>query len=293
MKLIDTYLLGIGPTPKDIKRMRQEVLDFHLKLGQPVIYKHRWNLRDLQEGRAQRCPDFDESYHRDKTDCKKCFGTSFLGGYDDGIVLFATISDAPVDELKIGPQGYILFDRHPQFTAPWFPDMGDGDLIIQAEFDLSTWSVLQTSDRFELNDVQPVTIRGLWGAWSDFKLYKVQQTAQIDRLPFGHVYYNIPIEFDYVGELLIAPIIPPLGEDPDLFPIAPKIFASTHQPFKLIGQDGFFTAFDPIGFRLIGGGTTTQQTFKFKLKGGVSAVGIFEDTLVENIKTTFIFKVEA
>lgn len=212
MKVADYQLTNIGPTPRDVKTLRREVLDYHLKLGRPVIFKHRWNLQDVEKGLAQLCPNFDDSYHRSQTSCPFCFGTGIAGGYDDGIIQFVTISDTPVDQLKIDKEGYILFDKHPEITAPWYPDMGDGDLIILADFDFADWKVLSTSDRYELNEVKPTTIRGPFQTNPSFQFFKIQQTAKMDRLPNGHVYYNVPIEFDYS---ILPTVYPPIGADPD------------------------------------------------------------------------------
>lgn len=276
MKVIDTYLFNIGPTPREIKTFRKEVTQFHTTLGQPVIFKHRWNLDDVSKGLAVLCPNHNYSYERDKSHCPYCFGTNFLGGFADGVIIFATISDAPVDQLKIGPQGYILYDKHPQFTAPWYPNMGDGDLIIQAEFDRANWSVLATGDRFELNNVTPVTIRGIFGPFTDYKLYKVQQTSEIDRIPNLHHYYDVPIEFDYNS----APGASFAGLDTNIFPF--NYNTSIQYPLFLIGQQGYFTSSDGIVLRLFGAGTDSQATFPLLMTGQASSMSIFPDTLLDS-----------
>jgi len=232
MKVADYSLLSTGPTPKEVKRMRKEIYDYHYVLGRPVVFKHRWNLQDAQNGLCLTCPFLDETYHRDKTDCLYCFGTGFLGGFDDGVVVFVTIADAPVDQLRISEAGFVLYDRHPQMIAPWVPDMGDGDLIITADFDKSTWNVLQTHDVFELNNIEPVTVRGTWGQNVDYRLYKLQQKAKIDRIPDTHIFYTVPIDFDYS---VIPTISPAIGT----FPSDTRgLKASRQIPFRIIGQEG-------------------------------------------------------
>lgn len=286
MRVIDTHYLEAGPTPKEIVRLRQEILDFHLKLGQPVIFKHRWNLNDLQNGLCEECPYHDQSYERSKTDCLYCFGTGFLGGFDDGVVIFSTIADAPVDQLKISPQGYILFERHPQLTAPWNPLMGDGDLVILADFNRSTWEVLSTSDRFELNEVSPVTVRGMFGDWTDHKLFKVQQTATIDRLPAGHVYYDVPVDFDYSA----APTsIPNVGYDTDLFDYNSFVAVT----MKLVGMGGFLSSSMPLTFAVVGAGTSSQKTLGLKVIAEDPATFISLDDSFELSETTATFLVLA
>lgn len=261
MKVIEYPLLNTGPTPQDVKEYRLHVYEAQSKLGTPVIFKHRWNMVDVTNGLAQLCPLYDDSYHRSKTDCPYCFGTGFLGGFSDGIIQFVTIADTPVDQLKIDAQGYILFDKHPELTAPWFPDMGDGDLIIMAEFDFSNWDVLTTLDRFELNEVKPTTIRGPFSEYTAYQFFKIQQNAKMDRVPNGHVYYNVPIEFDYNS----APIVfPPPGSDPDDFPYPD--FIQTYG-LRLIGSESQLTATTSSNLKLIGSGTNATVTHGLSIEG--------------------------
>ena len=261
MKVADYNVLGEGPTPKEIKRMRKESLSFHLTLGQPVIFKHRWNLDDLKKGRCTKCPYLDDAYHRDKTDCEWCFGTGFLGGFADGVITYVTIADAPVDQLKIGPQGYILFDKHPILTAPWTPEIGDGDLIILADFDRATWEVLETKEIFELNQVEPVSIRGLWGMYTDNKIYKIQQTAKIDKLPSNHVYYSIPIVFSYEN---LPVIIPPVGAFSEDYP---ENWTEIGFPFRISGAEGGLITSSKFTLNITGAGTDTSYENSVNITG--------------------------
>lgn len=252
MKIADYRLYNVGPTPHEIKTLRKEIYDFHKTLGQPVIFKHRWNLDDEKNGKCVRCPYHDQSYHRDKTDCEYCYGTGFLGGFDDGVIIFATIDDAPVDQLKISPQGVVLFERHPQFVAPWYPTMGDGDLIITADFDRATWAILKTNDIFELNMVEPITVRGIFGTYTDYKLYKTQQKADIDRIPNTHIYYSMPIEYERDS----VPIVnPPVGAFPSDYNVNE---VSIRTVFKLNGAEAGVRSSIKTGIKLTGGGTETQ-----------------------------------
>lgn len=273
-KIIDTYNFQEGPTPKEISRMRREIMDFHLSYGKPYVFKHRWNLDDLSKGLCIECPYHDGAYERSKTDCESCFGTGFFGGFADGVIVFCTIADAPVDQLKISPQGYLMFDKHPQLTAPWQPHMGDGDLLIDAEFDRSTWDILSTGDVFELNDVTPVTIRGLFGPWTDYKLYNLQQTANIDRIPNRHIYYEVPIVFDTTT---VPVVIPQTGTPDDNK--TPYDYAEYSVGFRIRGKEGGLSAFSATPFKIFGDGTNAQATQGLKITGQELPVVItFGDT---------------
>ena len=268
MKVLDYPLLNTGPTPQDVKEYRLHVYEAQSKLGRPIIFKHRWNMVDVTNGLAQLCPLYDDSYHRSKTDCPYCFGTGFLGGFADGVIQFMTLADPPVDQLKIDAQGYILFDKHPEVTAPWFPDMGDGDLIILADFDFSNWDVLTTYDRFELNEVKPTTIRGPFTEYTGYQFFKIQQNAKLDRIPNEHVYYNVPIEFNYNS----APIvIPPPGADPDNY-LIPDALAT--YGLRIIGSESHLTTITSQTLLLTGSGNASLVSY------GLRVVGSNDGTMV-------------
>ncbi len=131
------YLGGPG-TPQDIKDLRQSSFDFHESLGYPVIFKHRWTLKDFQDGLVEQCPLHDDLYNSDPSWDEVCFGTGYVGGYRDAEIVYISFSDAPTDTIKITPQGLLQFDQHPQITAPWTPYMQDDDLLIMATFDPDT-----------------------------------------------------------------------------------------------------------------------------------------------------------
>src|SRR3954468_18115522 len=91
--LIDQYL-GPANTPQEVKDLRKSSFDLHEQLGSPLVFKHRWNLDDLQAGRTWRCPYHDELYgDRGASWDNVCFGTGFVGGYSDGAIAFATVQD--------------------------------------------------------------------------------------------------------------------------------------------------------------------------------------------------------
>jgi len=197
--------------PQDIQDMRQSSFDYHETMGQPVLFKHRWNLEDFQKGLVPICPLRDDIHQGHSDWDKYCFGTGFLGGYADAQIVFVTIADVAEDVLRFDPQGVLIRDQHPGMVAPWLPKMGDGDLIILAEFDSTTWEVLDEYERYTLKQVTPTTIHGFRGS-----KYIVNQRAQIDRVPVGDPLYDVPITFDYNDS---PEPIHPDNYDPDTYPV--------------------------------------------------------------------------
>lgn len=207
--------LGGPGTPQEVKDLRKSSFDLHEELGFPVIHKHRWNIQDLREGRARLCPLHDPLYERSPYD-SICFGTGYVGGFADGTIVYVTLQDAPLDTIRITPQGVLQMDQHPQLTAPWIPEMGDGDLIILASFDAGNWDVEDVHERYLLRQVNPITARGPgWGRQEATlnRRLRVSQQSQADKLPYGHDFYNVPIVFNY--EDVPPDITPPEGEPPE------------------------------------------------------------------------------
>ncbi len=66
MKTITHRELGGAGTPQDIKDLRSNSYDFHEELGYPVLFKHKWTLKDYEKGLVQRCPNHDDLYNADE-----------------------------------------------------------------------------------------------------------------------------------------------------------------------------------------------------------------------------------
>jgi hypothetical protein len=192
--------LGGPGTPNDIRQLRESRFEMLEELGYPVVHKHRWNERDMREGLVEPCPlDHDELYGgQGATWDPVCFGTGYVGGYADPTVVWITLNDTPTNVITPLPSGILELDNHPQLTAPWLPEMGDGDMIILADFDPMTWEVLDMHERYILQDVTPYTIRGpKIKTQSTIKdRHRIQQNANVDKLPWGHHLYNVPLVFD-------------------------------------------------------------------------------------------------
>lgn len=229
-KTIVNQALGPAGTPQEVKDLRKSSFDLHDELGYPVIFKHRWNHDDVLAGLTWPCPYHDELYgDREPSWDTTCFGTGYVGGYADGEIVFVTIQDTQETQIKIGPTGVLTMDMHPALTAPWLPLMGDGDLIIMADFEPSTWTITDMHERYVLRDVTPVTMRGPgWGRQNGAVIHRqrISQQSQLDRLPVGHSLYEVPVVFDY-SHVPVDPTPPYVPEpEPD----------RTYTSFEILGR---------------------------------------------------------
>lgn len=219
MKLAQWNYLGPSSTPHDIRNTRRAAFDWHRGKGEPIIHKHRWNWKDVEQGKTRRCPLHNAAYDSDSQYDEYCFGTGFVGGWSDAVVTFASIADTQEDVIKLLPGGQLLYETHPGFTAPWTPLMGDGDLLIRGTFDYNTWDILEETDRYLLQEVTPFTLRGIR---SNRQGYKVQQRGNLDRLPPRHRWLDVPYVFDD-SKVPDEPVVPP-GGDPDDYPVGELVF---------------------------------------------------------------------
>ena len=196
-----------------------------------MIFKHRWNKRDVEAGLAQPCPLHDEAYGQDLASCPYCFGTGYLGGYADGIVAYVTFTDAPESRIRVGPGGVLLFQTDPDMQAPWLPEMGTGDLLIQAAFN-EDMEVTELADRFVLGDVKKITMRG-YQEKVQYNEFRVNQQSNAIRVPDGDVLQDVPLVFDY-DDVVYPPIDP--GDDDDDNPVPPAVRTQVTRGIRIVGR---------------------------------------------------------
>lgn len=234
--------LGGPGTPQEVKDLRKSSFDLHEELGFPVIVKHRWNEIDLKEGRTRLCPYHDELYDRSPSNCPYCFGTGYLGGFADGAIVYVTLQDAAQDVIRVTPQGILQMDQNPALTAPWIPELGDGDLVILATFEGGNWDVDDVHERYLLRMVEPITMRG--PGWNNrnsttSKRFRISQQSAADKVPLGHEFYNVPIVFNYDD---VPPDVTP-PDDPDL-------------------PEGYTYSAHEVSVRVVGAEDTARTSFR-------------------------------
>jgi hypothetical protein len=207
--------VGGASVPQDIRRLRRSNLETCKRLGQPVIFRHMWNLKDEVAGKAQRCPVcFDAAYEQVRNDCMACFGVGYVsttayaghyydklgnfttsnttglsafkwGGFDKPYLTWLIEPDVAVDVFKINDQGVMVQTYDATGVAPWFPKLGDNDLCINVVLDRSANVIQSLGDRFQLKITQQVTMRG-FGTMNAARLdqpFLISQTFQMAKLP--------------------------------------------------------------------------------------------------------------
>lgn len=258
--------LGGPKTPQEVKQLRKQAFEMEESLGFPVIHKHRWNILDLQEGLVQRCPLHDDLYEGDLTFDNVCFGTGFVGGYSDPTIVFITLRDTSTDTIRISSTGALIMDQHPQMTAPWTPEMGDGDLIILVDFAPGSWTVTDTHERYVLEQVEPITMRGpnfRFNPESVRNRFRVSQQSKVDKLPWGHHLYDVPIIFD-------SSVIPvdPTPDDPGVDPGFIGTYSeSPSYAVRVAGTEAPFISSATRGVSVAVAGDSASRTQGVSIKG--------------------------
>lgn len=120
--------------------------------------------------------------------------------------------------------------------------MQDGDIIIFAEFDAETWEVLDLRDRYVLKTVNQVTVRGPGYSRKPRtavgKPFIVHQETTVDKLPYGHPFYEVPLYFDYNS---VDPDITPPDEDPT-DPGTVGTYSAVSINVRIRGAEQFFSS---------------------------------------------------
>lgn len=276
MKIAFWNYLGPRSTPQEVRDLRRASFDYHKTYGMPIIHKHKWNTLDEREGRVRRCPFHDISYDSGLAGCPYCFGTGFLGGWDDGAITYVTLADAPTDTIRPSETGVLILESHPTFTAPWTPLMGDGDILITADFEPDEWTVIREHERYVLREVNPRTMRGFQKRVQT-REYKVHQDGQIDKLPFEDYRYNVPIVFDY-NNVPDPPPVPP-GGDPDDYPVpGGQFYTFTARGLAIIGTESGVTSETTRTVRIDGLGTSVVTERGLRIVGVQAGAHVyFED----------------
>jgi len=239
----------VGPpnTPQEIKRLRRENMDLCRKMGQPVVFRHMYNLDDVENGEAKKCPAcFDSVYEQTRNDCPVCYSFGFVsvednpfdvwvttdgqlvtgaqpngsikapryGGFANPLLTWLLEPDVAIDVFRVNEQGVMIQTFDAEGVAPWYPRLGDNDLCINVVLDQDGYTITDMHDRFQLKRVQQITMRGLGrrGAQrSGHQPFQVGQSFQMSKAPTNSALYGVPVDSIYFSDLVVNSSKRPVG----------------------------------------------------------------------------------
>jgi hypothetical protein len=99
-------------------------------------------------------------------------------GFGPGYLTYAILPDAPEDVYKHTEEGVLIRSQQAKLQLPWYPQVGDNDLLITCEID-SSEKILQTFERYYLKQVYPITMRGAAALQRDGLGHREQDTVNL------------------------------------------------------------------------------------------------------------------
>lgn len=187
---------GDPQTPREIIKMRSSNLQVMQRMGTPVLIKRVYTTEDVDQGNAQRSPGWDQTYRQTRHNDPLSYGTGFCSldtqagewydpatlqvyvadidapdpnitylpapryrGYGPGFLTYAIPPDRPEDVFRITEQGTMTQTQNAKWQLPWWPLVGDNDLLIAVELD-EGGLVTDTFERYQLKMVTPISMRG-------------------------------------------------------------------------------------------------------------------------------------
>lgn len=223
---------GEAVVPRNIRRQRQNNLDTLRRFGSPVILKHMFSDRDVQEGTAIASPNFSQTYKQGRHDDPISHGVGYVSvetmagewvspvgelvvasispgagytpapkyrGYGPGYLAYAILPDVSQDFFKLTETGALIRVQQAQAQMGWYPSVNDNDLLIIAELDNSE-NVIATHERFLLKQTSPASMRGLdrkgrREANEDFgNRHLTDQNYEMTLIPKFDVLYNVEVD---------------------------------------------------------------------------------------------------
>lgn len=185
--------IGEPNVPRNIRQHRGNNLDTMRRFGTPVLIKHMYNSRDVEEGIAQPSPNFDNVYGQTRNRDPISHGVGFVSvetaddewvsptgqlvvaetspgagytqapkyrGYGPGYLTYVILPDVAEDVFKLNEVGALIKVQTAMVQMGWFPEVNDNDLIITATID-DAERVIETHERYLAKMTNPVSMRGL------------------------------------------------------------------------------------------------------------------------------------
>jgi hypothetical protein len=218
--------------PWDINNARRSNLEVMRRMGTPVLLKHRYNIQDVENGVAMESPTMDDIYKQSTyASDQLSYGVGYVSietqdgewydpatgnlyinpvipdptylpapkyrGYGPGFLTYAILPDRPEDAWKLTQQGTLIRQQTAMAQLPWWPAVGDNDLIITVEID-GNGLITETYERYQMKMTSPISMRGLdRGGQREFDMtaggnrYLIGQQGECVKIPVGDPTYNV------------------------------------------------------------------------------------------------------
>lgn len=231
MNVVSFYNLGAVNTPREVKNLRRANLGSVRHLGAPVVWRHVYSLQDVVSGVAKQCPAcFDTTYQQARSDCPVCYGQGFVsvednpdplwidadgliiesesqpsgtirapryGGFGQPWITWVVQPDISVDVFRLNEQGALTQQYDATAYAPWYPTMGDNDLLVNVNLEGNNFDIASTEDRFQLKQVHQVTTRGLGNRGRpapNGQPFLIMQSFEMNKIPVDNPLMNVPVD---------------------------------------------------------------------------------------------------
>lgn len=232
------YFLGDAQVPREIKNQRNYTMEAMRRMGTPVLLKRMYTSEDVDQGNAQQSPFMDSVYKQSRQNDPVSYGTGFVSldtqpgewydtatqkfaitdphstaptptsvpapryrGYGPGFLTYVILPDRPEDVFKITPQGVMTQIQQAKVQLPWWPIMGDNDLLITVSLD-NGGNIVQAYERYLLKQVMPITMRGMDRSGrrevsspnAGGNRYWVGQECEANKIPLFDPLYGVEID---------------------------------------------------------------------------------------------------
>jgi hypothetical protein len=188
------HYTGEQHVPQDIRRRRRQVMENMLRMGTPVLFKHQYNIEDVEQGIAKKSPTWDDIYAQERHGDPFSHGVGFVSvedsdnewinpntgalvvsdtspgagyikapkyrGYGPGYLTFAILPDVAEDMFKLDETGALIRIQNANAIMAWYPEVNDNDLLILCELD-NKEQIIATHERYKLKQTTQISMRGL------------------------------------------------------------------------------------------------------------------------------------
>lgn len=177
--------------PWAIAHLRQAVRDSLMSHGEECIALAMYHVMQDQDT-ARRCPDcYDEVYsNNNRSDCTRCYGTSFDGGVKIAARTWGLFSGADNDETfrRDGVWG----NETRQLQIENAPKLEQHDYVVRVVSWTADHRPKEISGVFITDRVETTTLR-TGNAHDSFSAAGVGQRTVVDLVPSDHVIYQFPM----------------------------------------------------------------------------------------------------